>query len=104
MNKPLNICFIGSGAISTAIGNVLSNKEKYKVYMLSVEQEVVDSISNERINKKYFPNILLHPDLKATFDKNVLKKLTLFSWEFLPMLLSAMLSSTNNCLIRKHWL
>ena len=73
MNKPLNICFVGSGAISTAIGNVLSNKDKYKVYLLSVEQEVVDSISNERINKKYFPNILLHPDLKATFDKNVLK-------------------------------
>jgi glycerol-3-phosphate dehydrogenase (NAD(P)+) len=74
MNKPLNICFIGSGAISTAIGNVLSNKGKYKVCMLSVEQEVVDSISNERINKKYFPNILLHPKLKATFNKNVLKK------------------------------
>lgn len=74
MNKPLNICFIGSGAISTAIGNVLSNKEKYKVSLLSVEQEVVDSISNDRINKKYFPNVLLHPDLKATFDKDILKK------------------------------
>ncbi len=74
MNKPLNICFIGSGAISTAIGNVLCNKEKYKVFLLSVEQEVVDSISNERINKKYFPNILLNPNLKATFDKNILKK------------------------------
>lgn len=73
MHKPLTICFIGSGAISTAIGNVLSNKEKYKVCMLSVEQDVVDSISNERINKKYFPNVLLHPDLKATFDKNTLK-------------------------------
>jgi len=73
MNNPLNICFVGSGAISTAIGNVLSNKEKYKVSLLSVEQEVVDSISNERINKKYFPNVLLHPDLKATFDKDILK-------------------------------
>lgn len=73
MDKPLNICFIGSGAISTAIGNVLSITQKHRVCMLSVEQEVVDSISNERINKKYFPNIVLHPDLRATFDQNILK-------------------------------
>ncbi|MCF6171795.1 MAG: hypothetical protein L3J66_12520, partial [Bacteroidales bacterium] len=73
MNKPLNICFIGSGAISTAIGNILSLKEEYNVCLLSVEREVVDSISNERINKKYFPNIPLHPGLRATFDTGVLK-------------------------------
>ncbi len=73
MNKPLNVCFIGSGAISTAIGNVISVREKHKVTLLSIEQEVVDSISNERINKKYFPNILLHQGLKATFDKKILQ-------------------------------
>ncbi len=73
MDKPLNICFIGSGAISTAIGNVLSLKEKDSICLLSVEQDVILSINEDHINKKYFPNIVLHPSLSATSDKNVLK-------------------------------
>jgi len=73
MDSNLRICFIGSGAISTAMANVLSQKAKYDVYLLSVEQDVVDSISNEHINRKYFPNIELEQSLKATFDKNILK-------------------------------
>ncbi|NQU33650.1 MAG: glycerol-3-phosphate dehydrogenase [Bacteroidetes bacterium] len=73
MDKDLRICFIGSGAISTAMGNVLAQKEKYEVFLLSVEQDVVDSISNEHINRKYFPNIELEHSLKATFDKTILK-------------------------------
>ena len=72
MEKLLKICFIGSGAISTAMGNVLAQKHKYDVYLLSVEQDVVDSISNEHINRKYFPNIELDKSLKATFDKTIL--------------------------------
>ncbi len=73
MDKDLRICFIGSGAISTAMGNVLAQKEKYEVFLLSVEQDVVDSISNEHVNRKYFPNIELEHSLKATFDKTILK-------------------------------
>ena len=72
MDNNIKICFIGSGTISTAMANVLAQKGKYEVYLLSVEQEVVDSISNDHINRKYFPNIELEPSLKATFDKNVL--------------------------------
>jgi len=73
MDKNLKICFIGSGAISTAMGNVLAQKGKYEIYLLSVEQDVVDSISNDHINRKYFPNIDLEHSLKATFDKTILK-------------------------------
>jgi len=69
MNDKLRICFIGSGTISTAMGNVLAQKDEYEVFLLSVEQEVVDSISNDHINRKYFPNIELELSLKATFDK-----------------------------------
>ncbi len=58
MDNKLKICFIGSGAISTAIGNVLAQKGRYEVFLLSVEQDVVDSISNDHINSKYFPKIL----------------------------------------------
>lgn len=72
MDKDLRICFIGSGAISTALGNVLAQKRKYEVYLLSVERDVVDSISNDHINRKYFPNIDLDSSLKATFDKSIL--------------------------------
>jgi len=74
MEKELKICFIGSGAISTAMGNVLAQKHSYEVFLLSVEQDVVDSISNDHINRKYFPNIDLDHSLKATFDKTILRE------------------------------
>jgi len=68
----INIVFIGSGAISTAIGNVLSLKNIYNVSLLSIEKEVVDSINNNHLNNKYFPKVELDNSLKATMDKSVL--------------------------------
>jgi len=72
MPDKLKICFIGSGAISTAIGNVLCLRDLYDVTLLSIEKDVVDSINKIHINTKYFPNIMLHPSLKATTDKLIL--------------------------------
>jgi len=74
MDNNLKICFVGSGTISTAMGNVLAKKDKCEIFLLSVEQDVVDSISNDHINRKYFPNIELDPTLKATFDKSILSE------------------------------
>jgi len=74
MDNYPKICFIGSGAISTALGNVLCKKEKYDVHLLSIEENVVKSINDEHLNKVYFPNIKLHSDLKATSDKAILGK------------------------------
>ncbi len=74
MEDRIKICFVGSGTISTALANVLAQKPNHEVFLLSVEQEVVDSISNDHINRKYFPNVVLHPSLKATFDKNILSE------------------------------
>ncbi len=68
----LNIVFIGTGAISTSIGNVLSLKKQYSVTLLSIEKDVVDSINKEHVNNKYFPKIDLQHSLKATMDKSVL--------------------------------
>ncbi len=68
----LNIVFIGSGAISTAIANVLSGKKQYEVSLLSIEKDVVDSINQKHVNTKYFPQINLDETLKATMDKSVL--------------------------------
>jgi len=73
MTKELKICFIGSGAISTAMANVICMKNKYDVSLLSIEEEVVKTINNEHINRKYFPNITLQPSLKASTSKSLLQ-------------------------------
>lgn len=72
MENHLKICFVGSGAISTALGNVLARKEKYEVKLLSIEGDVVKSINTEHVNNKYFPNIRLHPSLGATKNLDIL--------------------------------
>lgn len=72
MDKELNVCFVGSGAISTALANVLCLKEVYDITLLSIEKEVADNINKAHINAKYFPKIQLHPSLKATTDKAIL--------------------------------
>lgn len=70
MNK---IVFVGSGAIATALGNVLARKGIYDVTLLSIEEEVVESINNQRLNAVYFPNVKLSRYLKATTDINILR-------------------------------
>jgi glycerol-3-phosphate dehydrogenase (NAD(P)+) len=72
MKGKFSIVFVGSGAISTALANVLCMKGLYDVTLLSVEPSVVDSINEKHVNMKYFPNITLHPSLKATTDKEIL--------------------------------
>lgn len=67
------IVFVGSGAIATAVGNVLARKAVYNVTLLSIEEEVVESINEQRVNIAYFPNVKLSRNIKATTDINVLK-------------------------------
>lgn len=67
-----NIIFIGSGAIATAIGHILAIKNEHQIHLLSIEDDVIESINNFRINNKYFPNVKLRKTLRATSDKNVL--------------------------------
>ncbi len=74
MRRKLRICFIGSGAISTSMGNVISRKDEFEVTLLSVEPEVAQSINDEHVNPKYFPNIQLHPSLSCTLNKNILRE------------------------------
>ena len=73
MTKQTNIVFIGSGAIATAIGHILAIKNEHQIQLLSIEEDVIESINNNRINNKYFPNVKLRKTLKATSDKNILK-------------------------------
>lgn len=66
------VVFVGSGAIATAIGNVLARKGMYEVTLLSIEEEVVESINTQRLNAAYFPNVKLSRNLKATTDVEIL--------------------------------
>jgi len=73
MRKMQNIVFLGAGAIGTALGNSLAIRPDLNVSLLSIEKDVVETITNSHINQKYFPNIRLSHELKATTDQNILK-------------------------------
>jgi glycerol-3-phosphate dehydrogenase (NAD(P)+) len=68
-----NIIILGGGSIGTAIGNSLAERVDLYVRILSIEEEVVKSISVEHINHKYFPNLRLNEKLEATSDEDCLK-------------------------------
>ncbi|MBM3403518.1 MAG: hypothetical protein FJY10_01355 [Bacteroidetes bacterium] len=70
----INVCFIGAGAISTSLGNLLADKKDLDVRLLSIEPDVVKSISKAHFNNKYFPGIQLNPRLKASLDPEILVK------------------------------
>jgi glycerol-3-phosphate dehydrogenase (NAD(P)+) len=72
MNKN-TIVIAGAGAIGTALGNVLAEKEALEVTLLSIEPDVVESINSLQVNSKYFPGIRLHSRLHASTDKMVAK-------------------------------
>ncbi len=72
MKKMQNIVFLGAGSIGTALGNSLAVRSDLDVSLLSIEDEVVKSITNSHINQKYFPNIRLSQALKATSDPDIL--------------------------------
>jgi glycerol-3-phosphate dehydrogenase (NAD(P)+) len=73
MRNVKNIVFLGAGSIGTALANSLAVRSDLNVSLLSVEPEVVESITTLKINQKYFPNIRLNHALKATTDQGILK-------------------------------
>jgi glycerol-3-phosphate dehydrogenase (NAD(P)+) len=68
-----NISFIGSGAIATALGNTLAQNEELDITLVSIEEDVVEWINSDHVNRKYFPSIPLRPMLKATTDVTSLR-------------------------------
>ena len=72
MENTEKIIIVGAGSIGTALGQTLARKQELDVTLLSIEADVVDSISNTRYNQKYFPNIKLSKYLKASMDKSLL--------------------------------
>jgi len=72
--KTTKICIVGSGNFATALGNQLTRNPSLEVMLLSVQEDVVESINNKHVNPHYFPQILLNEKLKATLDKTVLRE------------------------------
>lgn len=62
------IVFIGAGAIGTSLGNSLAKNPHLDITLVSIEDEVVSSINEHHINRKYFPGIQLDSRLKATLS------------------------------------
>jgi glycerol-3-phosphate dehydrogenase (NAD(P)+) len=69
-----NIVIVGAGAIGTALGQALSPDEGIGVQLLSIEQDVVESINRSRTNSKYFPGFKLNRNLKASNDPSILNQ------------------------------
>ncbi|MDR0364744.1 MAG: hypothetical protein LBH92_06995 [Bacteroidales bacterium] len=70
--KPL-IVIAGSGTFGTALGNSLAANNDIKVRLLTIEEEVVQSINDMRVNAVYFPNAILRKRLKATLDPTIIE-------------------------------
>jgi glycerol-3-phosphate dehydrogenase (NAD(P)+) len=73
MRNMKKIVFLGAGSISTALGNSMAVRSDLNVSLLSVENDVVNTITHTHINQKYFPNIRLEPSLNASMDNEILK-------------------------------
>ncbi len=73
MQRKKSIIIIGAGSIGTALGNALATRNDLDIQLLSIESDVVSGINSSHFNQKYFPNIRLHPELKATSDQSVLR-------------------------------
>jgi len=74
MENRTKVCIVGAGAMGTSLGNALAMKPELEVTLLSIEDDVVDSINKNHINEKYFPSTLLTWRLKATTDVKVLSQ------------------------------
>ncbi|MEI6456000.1 MAG: NAD(P)H-dependent glycerol-3-phosphate dehydrogenase [bacterium] len=68
MKEKETITFIGAGMIGTALGNILAETGTGNILLHSIEKDVVKSITETRINSRYFPTLQLHPALQATTD------------------------------------
>jgi len=60
-----NVGILGAGSWGTALANILAGNG-INVTLWSRNIEVVSSINNNNINSKYFPNLVLAPNIYAT--------------------------------------
>lgn len=86
MENRTKVCIVGGGTMGTSLGNALAMKPELEVTIISIEEDVVESINKDQLNTKYFPNTKLSWRLKATTDVKVLAD---FKYVFLAIPSSA---------------
>lgn len=62
----MTISILGAGSWSTAIANILAEKEDVLIY--ARDQKLAEAINTRHVNSKYFPDIKLSTKIKATSD------------------------------------
>lgn len=61
-----NIAVLGAGAWGTALAQSLAKKNHVMLWGRNAAQ--MQTMQNERVNRRYLPDVLLHPDLQLTAD------------------------------------
>lgn len=69
-----NIIIVGAGALGTSLANILTKNSRNNVIILARNHSIAKSINFLNRNLKYFPFVDLSPYIKATTDKQSLKK------------------------------
>lgn len=63
---------VGSGSWGTALAQVLQDNHQ-DVILYGIESSEIEDINNNHKNSKYFKDVLLNPELKATLDLTVVQ-------------------------------
>ncbi len=69
----MNIAVLGAGGWGTAIA-VLLSENKHNVTLWAFESDVVNEINIEHTNKRFLPNKIIPPNIKATNDLSEAEK------------------------------
>jgi len=63
----MKICFLGSGAWASALANVVSDNN-HEVVVYGIDENEINDININHKNSKYFNEVLLNKNIKATLD------------------------------------
>jgi glycerol-3-phosphate dehydrogenase (NAD(P)+) len=70
----MKICIVGAGSFGTAIASQLASNKLNDLILFSRNEDQVLEINESNSNVKYYPNIILNKNIKATSDRSQIAK------------------------------
>jgi len=70
----MKIVIVGAGSFGTALANSVVFNEKNEIVLLERKSSVVNSLNTFKVNCEYYPYIKLNDRIRATMDRDVLRK------------------------------